>query len=46
MLPKNNSFKIKRQIDGKINLHYCCIDCSFKMIEAIDEKEPSDLLKL
>ena len=37
----NNSFKIKRQIDGKVYIYYYCIYCGFIMIEAIDEKEPS-----
>ena len=29
MFTKNSNIKIKRKIDGKNNLHSCCIDCSF-----------------
>ena len=36
MFTKNKIFKIKREIDGKINL---CIDYSLKKIEAIDEEK-------
>ena len=37
--------KIKRKIDGKINLSSYCFDCSFKKFENIDKEELSDLLK-
>ena len=42
---KNRNVKIKRDIDGKINLYSGCIDCSFKKFETNDEEEMSYLLK-
>ena len=42
---KNNIFKIKSEIDCKINLYSYCIDCGFKKLETNDEEEVSDLLK-
>ena len=41
---KNVIIKIKREIDGKINLSYRFIDWGFKRIETIDEEEVSYLL--
>ena len=35
---KNKNIKIKRKIDGNINLYSRCIDCSFKKFENIDKK--------
>ena len=43
---KNNDFKIKQEIDGKVNLYSHCIDCGFKKFEIIDKEELSDLLKV
>ena len=37
--------KIKRKIDGKINLFSRYIDCRFKNSATIDKDELSDLLK-
>ena len=45
MFTKNNNIKIKRLINGKINIYSCCNDCSFKMFSTINEEEISDLLK-
>ena len=45
MFTKDNNIKLKRKIDGKINLYSCCNDCSFKKFAAIDKEELSDLLK-
>ena len=45
MFTKNRNVKIKRDIDGKINLYSGCIDCSFKNFETSDEEEMSYLLK-
>ena len=42
----SNNIKAKREIDGKNNICYCCIVCSFKKFETIDEEELSDLLKI
>ena len=46
MFAKNRNIKIKREIDGKSNLHSRCIDFGFKKFENIDEKELSYLLKV
>ena len=43
---KSNNIKVKDLIDGKINLHSCCINSSCKMFEAIDKEKSSDLLKV
>ena len=43
---KNNNIKMKREIDGKINLYYWCYDCGFKKFETIDKEEVNDLLKV
>ena len=45
MLTKSRNIKIKRQIDGKINLYFCCIDSGFKKFETIDEEKLSYSLK-
>ena len=45
MLTKSRNIKIKRKIDGKINLYFCCIDSGFKKFETIDEEELSYSLK-
>ena len=42
---KNNSIKVKRKIDGNLNIHSRCNDCSFKKFATIDKKKLSDLLK-
>ena len=42
---KNNNFKIKLEINGKINLQTDCIDCGSKKFETIDEKKFSSLLR-
>lgn len=39
-------FKRKCETDGKINLYYHCIECSFKKFEIIDKEELSGLLKV
>ena len=41
----NWSIKVKREIDGKINIYSRCNDCSFKKVTPIDKEEISDLLK-
>ena len=46
MFGKLSHIKIKRKIDGKINLYYRCIDCIFKELETRDKEKPSDLLKV
>ena len=33
MFTKNKNFKMKLEIDGKINLYSNCIDCGFKKSE-------------
>ena len=43
---KNNYFKIKQEIDGKVNLYSHCIECGFKKFEIIDKEELRDLLKV
>ena len=45
MLTKSRNIKIKRKIDGKINLYFCCIDSGFKKFETIDEEKLSYSLK-
>ena len=45
-MAKNNSNEVKRKKDGKINLYSRCIDCGFKKLETVDEKELNDLLKV
>ena len=45
MFTKNINMKIKRKIDGKINLYFRCIDCCFKKFETIGEEELSYLLE-
>ena len=37
--------KIKREVDGKINLSCYCFGCSLRKFENIDNEELSDLLK-
>ena len=39
MFTKNNSIKIKRQIDEKINLYSHYNDCGFKKFKIIDEEK-------
>ena len=41
---KKRSFKIKRKIDGKINLYSCFFDCNFEMFETIDELRKFNLI--
>ena len=41
----NINIKLKREIDGKINLYSRCNDWSFKKFATIDEDEIGDLLK-
>ena len=45
MFTKDRNIKRKREIDEKINLYFCCIDCGFKKFETIDNEELSYLLK-
>ena len=40
-----NEIKIKREIDGKINLYSNCINCGFNKFQNIGEEEISDILK-
>ena len=40
------NFKIKREIDGKINLHFHCIESGFKKFQTVNKKEISDLLNV
>ena len=42
---ENRNIKIRRKIDGKINLYSLCTDCSFKLFENVDEEELSYLFK-
>ena len=46
MFTKNSNNTIKGEIDWKINLHSCCIDCNFETFETIDKEELSYLLKV
>ena len=41
---KKRSFKIKRKIDGKINLYSRFFDCNFEMLETIGELRKFDLI--
>ena len=34
---KKRNVKLKRKIDGKINLYSRCIDCGFKTFDTTDE---------
>ena len=45
VLKKYNNIKIKRKIDGKMNLYPRCIDCGFKNCATTDERKIIDLLK-
>ena len=45
VLKKYNNIKIKRKIDGKMNLYHRCIDCGFKNCATTDERKIIDLLK-
>ena len=45
MFTKSYNTKVKRKIDGKMNLYFHCNDCGFKNFVTIDKKELSDLLK-
>ena len=45
MFTENKNIKVKRKIDGKINIYSCCNDCSFKKFPAIDKEKLSDLWK-
>ena len=45
MFTKSCNTKVKRKIDGKMNLYFHCNDCGFKNFVTIDKKELSDLLK-
>ena len=44
MFTKKRSFKIKRKIDGKVNLYSRFFDCNFEMFEAIDELRKLNLI--
>ena len=35
---------MKRYIYGKINIYFCCNDCSFSKFTTIDKEEISDYL--
>ena len=39
MFTKNNNIKVKRKIDGKINIYICYNDCSFKIFATTDAEE-------
>ena len=43
MLTDNNNIDIKHEIDGKLNLYTYCIGCGFKIFEASNKEELSDL---
>ena len=43
---KDNYIKIKRKIDGKVNLDSNCINCCFKKFETTDKEELTDLLEI
>ena len=43
MFSENKNIKVKRKIDGKINIYSRCNDCSFKKFPAIDKEKLSDL---
>ena len=45
MFTENKNTKVKRKIDGKINIYSRCNDCSFKKFSAIDKEKLSDLWK-
>ena len=45
MFTKYKNIKVKREIDGKINLYFHCIDCGHKKFKTIDEEKLSYLLK-
>ena len=45
MYTKNRNIK-KREIERKMYLYSCCIDCGFKEFEAIDQKEITYLLNV
>ena len=45
MFKKYNNIKIKRKIDGKMNLYSRFIDCGFKNCETTNEGKIIDLLK-
>ena len=45
MFTKNRNIKIKHKTDGKMNLYFYCIDCSFKIFETFDKAEVSYLLE-
>ena len=42
---KNKNIKLKREIDGKINLYSGCVGSDFKKFAISNEKEISDLLR-
>ena len=39
MFKKSKINKLKRKIDGKINLYLCCVGCSFKKLLTLNEGE-------
>ena len=45
MFTKNNKISVKREIDRKISLYFCCNDCCFKKFITIDKEGLSGLLK-
>ena len=40
-----NGIKIKHKINGNITLYSCCIDCSFKIFETINDEDLYYLLE-
>ena len=45
MFAKNKNIKIKREIDGKINLCSCCTYCGFKTFETIYQEKLSYIIE-
>ena len=43
---KNNYFKIKQEIDGKVNLCSYYFKCNFKKFETTDKEDLSGLLEI
>lgn len=35
----NNKKNIKREINGKLNLYYYCIECAFRKFETTDKEK-------
>lgn len=45
MFTENRNVKINREIDSKVSLYLCLIDCGFKTFETINEEELNYLFK-